>query len=415
MSSPSHVSEPYRRASSRIGEAPLPDDALGPDVSDFESHGESSSWLAALVASSGEVIIGADAGGDIVVWNRGAADFYGYDASEVLSRPVSILRPPSHQAQLEDVLERLASGEVIPPFETQHVKKDGTVADVSVSVSPVKLGDGTVIGSSAIVRDISEMKRAQRDLERAVESERELVDKLRDLDRVRTSFVSSVSHELRTPLTSILGYLELLEDDLEGMNEHQQEMLDIVSRNSKRLLALIEDLLVLSRIESGAFRVLKEPVDVRALVNAVAREVGMKASESGHQLNVAVTDDVGSVLGDPSELERLLLSLVSNALKFTPAGGRITVYACRQDGFTTISVQDTGMGIPTEELSKVFDPFFRSEIADRRAIPGTGLGLPIAKTIVEQHGGKISCESEPGQGTRVTVTLPYAIQERRAS
>ena len=388
---------------------------LGPNVSDFESHGESSSWLAALVASSGEVIIGTDAKGDIVVWNRGAADFYGYGASEVLSRPVSILRPPALRPQLEELFARLATGEGIAPFETQHMKKDGTVVDVAVSISAVRLGDGTVIGYSAIVRDISDMKRAQRDLELAVESERELVDKLRDLDRVRTSFVSSVSHELRTPLTSILGYLELLQDDLEGMNEHQQEMLDIVSRNSKRLLALIEDLLVLSRIESGAFRVLKEPVNLRALVNAVAREVATKARASGLELKVAVTEDVGSVLGDPNELERLLLSLVHNSLKFTPRGGKITIFASRRDGFANISVEDSGTGIPQAELDKVFDPFFRSESADRRAIPGTGLGLPIAKTIAEQHGGTIECESEPGQGTRVTVVLPFSIQERRAS
>ncbi len=133
---------------------------------------------------------------------------------------------------------------------------------------------------------------------------------------------------------------------------------------------------------------------------------------AGHPL-LEVADDVGSVLGDPSELERVMLGLLSNAIKFTQPGGVITIRAQREGGTARIAVIDTGLGIPEAELGEVFDPFFRSEIADRRAIPGTGLGLPIARTIVEQHGGSISCESEPGKGTAMTVTLPFAIQEQR--
>jgi signal transduction histidine kinase len=313
------------------------------------------------------------------------------------------------------VLDRLAQGEDVSAYESQHVTKSGTQLDVSVTVSAIKDPGGRVIGSSAIVRDISSTKRTRESLELAVQQERLMVEKLTDLDRVRTSFVSSVSHELRTPLTSILGYLELLTDDPSGMNEHQREMLDIVSRNSKRLFALIEDLLVLSRIESGAFKVLKEPVEVRALIGAVAREMAPNIAAASHRLSVSIDDEVGSVLGDPGELERLLLSLLSNAIKFTPPGGEIVVSADSSGDGTTIVVSDTGLGIPENDVAEVFNPFFRSAVADRRAIPGTGLGLPIAKTIVEQHGGTISCESEPGQGTRIIVHLPFAIQQRKAS
>ncbi len=371
-------------------------------------------WVAAMVAASREVIIGMDVAGTIVVWNEGARDFYGYTREEVIGKPISVLLPPGEDPEFQQVFDRLLDGEPVARYETGHQRRDGHLVHVSISVSPVRNGpDGTIVGLSAIVRDMSEVRRTQDALEQAIHNERVMVEKLRDLDRVRTSFVSSVSHELRTPLTSILGYLELLGDDPADMNEHQVEMLDIVSRNSKRLLALIEDLLVLSRIESGSFKVLKEPVDIRALVSAVAREVQPKIAASGHHLQVQVADDVGSVLGDPSELERVMLGLLSNAIKFTQPGGVITIRAQREGGTARIAVIDTGLGIPEAELGEVFDPFFRSEIADRRAIPGTGLGLPIARTIVEQHGGSISCESEPGKGTAMTVTLPFAIQEQR--
>jgi PAS domain S-box-containing protein len=367
-----------------------------------------------MVAASREVIIGMDVAGTIVVWNEGARDFYGYTREEVIGKPISVLLPPGEDPEFQQVFDRLLDGEPVARYETGHQRRDGHLVHVSISVSPVRNGpDGTIVGLSAIVRDMSEVRRTQDALEQAIHNERVMVEKLRDLDRVRTSFVSSVSHELRTPLTSILGYLELLGDDPADMNEHQVEMLDIVSRNSKRLLALIEDLLVLSRIESGSFKVLKEPVDIRALVSAVAREVQPKIAASGHHLQVQVADDVGSVLGDPSELERVMLGLLSNAIKFTQPGGVITIRAQREGGTARIAVIDTGLGIPEAELGEVFDPFFRSEIADRRAIPGTGLGLPIARTIVEQHGGSISCESEPGKGTAMTVTLPFAIQEQR--
>lgn len=384
-------------------------DATGPGSAD-----ESASWLAALVASTAEVIIGADTDGKIIVWNQGAASLYGYSETEAVGQSITILCMPGDE-RIDEVLRRVRVGDPIPTFESYHVTKDGRIVDVSLTVSAVRGPDGEVIGSSAFVRDISATKRAQEALEQAVVSERVMVEKLTDLDRVRTSFVSSVSHELRTPLTSILGYLELLSENHSGMNEHQLEMLDIGSRNSRRLLALIEDLLVLSRIESGAFKVLKEPVDVRALVNAVAHEAKPMADVHSHRLVVSVEDSVGSVLGDATELERLLMSLLSNAIKFTPARGEIVVRAERVEGGTKISVSDTGLGIPERELADVFNSFFRSAVADRRAIPGTGLGLPIAKTIVEQHGGTIGCESEPGKGTRVTVILPFAIQERRAS
>lgn len=372
-------------------------------------------WLAALIASSDDAIVGADDRGCIVVWNRGAETLYGHPAEEVIGRPLASLRAAECGSDLEDILERLAGGESPPSFDATHLRRDGSKVDVSVTASPIRDDEGRVIGSSAIIRDITATKADLDALERAVERERAVVEKLTDLDRVRASFVSAVSHELRTPLTSILGYLELLMEDQRNLNEHQREMLGIVSRNSDRLLALIEDLLVLSRIETGAFKVLKEPVDVWALVTAVAREMEPRVVEAKHRLTVQIDDRVGSVLGDASELERLLVGLLSNAIKFTEPGGDIRLAARPTPEGTVVEVTDTGMGIPAKEIENVFEPFFRSAAADKRAIPGTGLGLSIAKTIVEQHGGTISCTSAPGRGTTMRILLPFAIPDRKAS
>ncbi len=250
---------------------------------------------------------------------------------------------------------------------------------------------------------------AEEALREAYERERQMVERLQELDRVRTIFVSSVSHEIRTPLTSILGYLELLSEQQDNLNEGQKEFLEIIGRNSQRLLSLIEDLLVLSRIESGSFQVLKEPVDIRSLVHAACREVWPRMRAASHELELHTSDDVGSVLGDSEQLQRLLVNLLTNAVKFTPPGGRIDVRADRGQRGIVISISDSGIGIGPEDLAEIFTPFFRSPDAHRRAIPGTGLGLSIAKTIVEQHDGSIECFSEAGKGTTMIVRLPHAL------
>jgi two-component system, OmpR family, phosphate regulon sensor histidine kinase PhoR len=238
--------------------------------------------------------------------------------------------------------------------------------------------------------------------------------RLQDLERTRSVFVSSVSHEIRTPLTSILGYIELLEDEADSLTENQREMLDIIARNSNRLLELIEDILVLSQIESGSFRVLNDPVEVARFVQDACDEVRPQVDAASHQLEIQVSPDVGSVLGDPSELQRCLVQLLGNAVKFTPKGGFIHIDAARSEDGVVLTITDSGIGIAEKDLDHIFQPFFRSEEALTRAIPGTGLGLAIAMSIVELHGGQMSCSSEPDKGTTMKVVLPYAMATRFA-
>ena len=252
----------------------------------------------------------------------------------------------------------------------------------------------------------------------------EHVDRLERLDRQKTDFMATVSHELRTPLTSIAGYLELLrEGDVGELTPQQDSMLGIVERNTVRLRGLIEDLLVLNRIESTGLRAIVRPVPVGALTGHVVDALQPVADASGVTLVAGAVPGQAVVAADSTQLERAVVNVVSNAVKFTPSGGRVelTVEVDAVDavdetdavggqagGVVRIRCRDTGIGIPAVDLGRLFDRFFRASNATAQAIPGTGLGLVIVKTIVEGHEGTLTLDSTEGRGTEVVITLPLA-------
>ncbi|PNG21472.1 ATP-binding protein [Streptomyces cahuitamycinicus] len=241
------------------------------------------------------------------------------------------------------------------------------------------------------------------------EKESGLVDKLRALDKAKSDFLSTVSHELRTPLTSIVGYIELLKDEDTGpLSPSQLRMLEVVDRNANRLRALIEDLLTLSRIESGAFISQKAPIDLRQLVASAADAIEPAAEAASVRLETRCPEQPLVLEADGEQLDRVLMNLLSNAVKFTRAGGTVSVRADVQDGEAVLSVSDTGIGIPAAEQEKLFQRFFRASNATEQAIPGTGLGLTIVHTIVANHGGRTQVRSEEGRGTTITTWLPLA-------
>jgi signal transduction histidine kinase len=228
----------------------------------------------------------------------------------------------------------------------------------------------------------------------------------RELDSAKTNFMSTVSHELRTPLTSIAGYVELLLDAEAGeLGPSQQRMLEAVARNTRRLRELVEDMLILSKIESGAFRTAKVPVDVAALVRNALAAIAPAAAKASVGLHIEVHGPLPLTV-DPEQIDRLLMNLLANAVKFTPPDGTVTVTARREDDVVLIVVADTGMGIPQAEQQALFVRFFRASNAIHRAIPGAGLGLAIVRTIVDNHGARVEVESTEKAGTTVTVRLP---------
>ena len=233
-------------------------------------------------------------------------------------------------------------------------------------------------------------------------------DRLRELDRLKDEFVSLVSHELRTPLTSIRGYVELLQDD-GRLTEEQQRYVGVVDRNSARLLDLVSDLLFLAQVDAGKLAFELQPVELDVVVAECVEASQPAAAAKGIELVSSAERLPAPLQGDPARLAQVLDNLVSNALKFTPAGGRVEVRLSAADGVALIEVEDTGLGLAEDEREQLFERFFRSSRAAENAIPGTGLGLAIAKTIVERHGGRIELESAVDVGTTVRVELPLSL------
>jgi signal transduction histidine kinase len=240
----------------------------------------------------------------------------------------------------------------------------------------------------------------------ALEKERLASVRLRELDHAKDEFVTTVSHELRTPLTSIVGYTELRQDGMP--TPEQKRLLGSIERNGQRLLILSNDLLVLGGLESGQAHELRETIDLGAVVASAMDAMGPIAADRRVVLTYVPCNSPVLVLGDPAQLERVLLNLLGNAVKFTEVGGKADCRIEVHDHEAWLCVSDTGIGIPTEEQAEMFRPFFRSSTTREREIQGTGLGLSIAAAIVEAHGGRIDVRSGHLEGTTVTVRLHLA-------
>jgi two-component system phosphate regulon sensor histidine kinase PhoR len=306
-----------------------------------------------------------------------------------------------------------------PPAERAAWAEVGDGPGLTVAVS----GGDERIGAVTLIRDTGpawtpvEVRLAEvvaDDLGCAVhharlhEREQSLVARLREVDTAKTDFMSTVSHELRTPLTSIAGYVELLLDAEAGeLNSPQTRMLEVIGRNTRRLRELIEDMLILSNIESGAFRTAKRSCDLVSLVDNALAAVAPAAAKAGVGLHTDIRGPL-SLDADPDQVDRVLMNLLANAVKFTPAEGTVTVTGRREGDEVVFAVADTGMGIPAAEQQALFARFFRASNAIHLAIPGTGLGLAIVRTIVDNHGGSIGVRSTEKVGTTVTVRLPAA-------
>jgi two-component system, OmpR family, phosphate regulon sensor histidine kinase PhoR len=242
------------------------------------------------------------------------------------------------------------------------------------------------------------------DTARAALSERN--ESLLELDRFKDRMLALISHDLRSPLTSIRGYVELLLDEETGpLDDDQVRFLDIVKRNADRLDGQIGDLLLLAGIAEGTLSIHRSAVDVGRLVMEAVECAGPHAQEKGIELEAACRP-MRPIHADGSRLAQVLDNLLSNAIKYTPEGGRVDVRAWCEDDWIGLTVADTGIGMTRDELDSIFDPFFRTDDAKERGIKGTGLGLVIVKAVVEAHGGGVRVDSQPGGGSRFSISLP---------
>ena len=548
-------------------------------------------WLSAIIESADDAIVSKTLDGIIMSWNKGAERIFGYTADEVIGKPVTILIPEGHLDEEPAILAQLRAGRRIDHYETVRIRKDGSLVDISLTVSPVRGPDGTITGASKIARDISERKRAEKqlreqseiietvnrlgqtlaaeldlhklvqavtdaateisgahfgsffynvlneegasymlytlsgvpaeafahfpmpratdlfgptfrgegtilitdvkkdprygkhspyygmpeghlpvtsylavpvisrtgdvygglffghpdesvfteratriveglaaqaavamdnarlyeaaqraraDAEKSVEEKERLYREAQDSSRLKDEFLATISHELRTPLTAILGWAHMLRTG-QLASEDGSKALETIERNARSQAQLIDDLLDVSRIITGKLRLDVRPVDPNFFIEAAIEAVRPAAEAKGVRVQKIMDTGVVSVSGDPVRLQQVVWNLVSNAIKFTPKGGRVQVRLERVNSHIEIGVSDNGSGIASEFLPYVFDRFRQADQRTTRQHGGLGLGLAIVRHLVELHGGSVRAESGgEGKGATFTVLLPVA-------
>ena len=226
------------------------------------------------------------------------------------------------------------------------------------------------------------------------------------LDNARREFVANVSHELRTPLTTVKSYTETLAENAEP-NSMEANFLKVIESEADRMTRLVKDLLTLSLLDYDKKALNKASFSMQELVRSIVQRLNMDIKAHGHRLKLHCDDSMRPLFGDRDRLEQVITNIITNAIKYTPDGGTISVSCISEPRCAVISVTDNGIGIPQNDIPRLFDRFYRVDKARSRKYGGTGLGLAIAKEIVDAHGGTISVESAPGQGTRVTVSIPF--------
>lgn len=372
--------------------------------------------MASIVRSShGVAIVGTDQSGEITLFNPGAERLLGFTAAEMIgtnasrlftSEPARALMREFGAHTAREFIELIADPG-LHGLDMQFVRKDGTERTVSMTLSRVVDKRGRLSGYVSTAEDVTERVEAASLLRDALNAERQAVEQLQEIDAVKDAFVSSVSHELRTPLTSISGYLELLADGSYGdLTDAQLDALRRISDNARRLLALIDDLLTLSRVEQSGRGIAVETFDLCEAIRSGFEVVRPQWETRDLVARLLIGVEELPLRGNRNMVERIVVNLLGNAVKFTPDGGWVTVELGSDGNQAVLLVSDSGIGIPPADLERLFERFFRSPGAEAAAIPGSGLGLSITRAMVDKHHGRITVTSEAGVGTTFEVRLP---------
>lgn len=364
------------------------------DTSEQRRSEEERQRLVAIVDSSEDAIISKDLNGVVTSWNAGARRLFGYEAAEIVGKPIAILMPPGHEQDMTLILGRIRRGERVEHFETVRVTKYGDLIPVSLSVSAVKDASGRVIGAAKIARDISERKHAEAELDRLYRESQTAV-------QVRDTFISVAGHEFRTPLNALTLQLYNL---ARAVNDPaHRAAVERATAEVRRLSALTGQLLDVARMASGGFSVDRAPMDLSELATEVARRMDEGASRVGSRVDLRTPGPVSGEW-DRLRLDQVLTNLMSNALKF----GRgkpieISVEAPDNLARVRVRVRDYGIGVPPEDRERIFERFERA--VSEQSFGGLGLGLWIARQIVETHGGRIGVDSPEGGGAEFYFEL----------
>jgi PAS domain S-box-containing protein len=377
-----------------------------------EALQKSEEQFRSVTQSANDAIISVDGRGIIISWNKGAQSIFGYQEAEALGQPLSFVMPARYKNAHQEGMERLRlTGEsriVGTTVELEGRRKDGSEFPLDLSLSSWQAGDETFY--SAIIRDITERKRAEEELHQAK-------DAAEAASRAKSTFLANMSHELRTPLNAIIGYSELLQEEASDLGyANLIPDLQKIGTAGRHLLALVNDVLDLSKIEAGKMELQLETFDLVPLIENVAITSQPLAAKNDNTLQVDCPNDIGHMHADLLKVRQILLNLLSNAAKFTHQGRITFTVTCEPVGDDTdwirFRVADTGIGMTPEQMLNLFQPFTQADPLTTREYGGTGLGLALSYHFCKMMGGMISVESEVGQGSIFTVRLPAAIPAR---
>jgi PAS domain S-box-containing protein len=381
-------------------------------VAELEQAEMAQFHLAAVVASADDAIISKTLDGTIQTWNEGAQKIFGYAPHEIIGKPIFTLIPPELHDEEHEILRKIRLGERVSHFDTIRVTKDHRQLHVSLTISPIKDRKGRIVGASKILRDITERKKAEQERLDALSEASKARQEAEVSNRIKDDFLATISHELRTPLTAMLGWVRMLRTGKLDANA-QQRALEVIDRNVRSQAQLIEDLLDISRITAGKLRLDVRPVQPAAVIAAAVESLRFAAEARQIGVQTVLDSNAGPIAGDFERLQQVVWNLLSNAIKFTPKGGRVEVVLERVNSHIEIRVIDTGRGLNPEFLPYIFNRFTQSEAVTTRSHGGLGMGLAIAKAIMELHGGTISAASEgEGKGATFCLSLPLMPMSR---
>lgn len=353
-------------------------------------------YLAAIISSTDDAIISKDLNGNITSWNPAAERIFGYKAEEIIGKHISIIIPPDRLSEEDHIISQIRQGNRIEHFDTIRRTKIGKLINISVTISPIKNEQGQIIGASKIARDIGDRLKA--------------AEAVKTANLKRDEFLANMSHELRTPMNAVIGLSSILQKM--SLPPKVMECVDTLKTSANSLLDLINDLLDFAKMDSGIIQLESVEFSLPELIEIVTSITNVKASEKGLRLFVDYASNLNHYfIGDPLRINQILLNLLSNAVKFTDSGSvelevRGEINGESGDALLKFRVSDTGIGIAKDKLEEVFEKFTQADASITRRYGGSGLGLTIAKTLIEAMNGKIHVESEQGVGTAFTVTLP---------
>jgi PAS domain S-box-containing protein len=362
--------------------------------------------LAAIVESSDDAIVSKTLEGIIRSWNRAAERLFGYSAEEVVGQSITLIVPAERVEEELEILRKLRRGEQVDHFETVRVAKDGRRIDVSLTISPIRDANGVIVGASKVARDISERKALADAQQRTIGELKRAEAALREADRRKDEFLAVLAHELRNPLAPIRYAVATAAKEGRSAAERLQAQA-IIGRQVEHMGRLLDDLLDVSRITRGTLILRRASVDLAAVVAAAQESARPLIESRGHTLAVELPKEPVRLVADPVRLAQVFANLLINAAKYTDSGGRIELQARREGGELAVVIRDNGIGISAEMMPRMFTLFAQASPALERSEGGLGIGLSLARGLVELHGGAVSAYSGGlGQGSEFVVRLP---------